>query len=63
MASCSRQTTSRIIYWGSGLGFLLTFPAWLLGWISGPHHDRITLALSFLALILEARNGIRIDDN
>jgi hypothetical protein len=57
----SERQKARLIYWVSWAGFVLTFPAWLFGWVSDRTMLGVTLALSFFALILEARNGIRID--
>jgi hypothetical protein len=52
--------TSWVLYIGSWLGFLFCFPGWLLGWISDRAMLGTTLALSWAALILEARNGVHI---
>ena len=51
---------SRLLYAGSWLGLIICFPAWLLGRISDRAMIGITLALSWLALVLEARNGVHI---
>jgi hypothetical protein len=52
--------TSCVLYLGSWAGFALCFPAWLLGWANDRAMLGITLALSWLALVFEARNGVNI---
>jgi hypothetical protein len=52
--------TSWALYAGSWLGLVVCFPAWLLGWISDRAMLGITLVLSWLALIIESRNGIHV---
>jgi hypothetical protein len=48
------------LYLGSWIGFVLCFSAWLLGWISDRAMLGITLALSWLALVFEARTGLKV---
>jgi len=42
------------------VGLIVCFPAWLFGWISDRGMIGLTLALSWLALVLEARNGVHL---
>lgn len=41
-------------------GFLITFPAWLMGWIDDRTMLGITLALSWAALWYEGFNAVQI---
>lgn len=41
-------------------GFAVTFPAWLLGWISDRAMLGVTLALSWAALWYEGFNAVQI---
>lgn len=56
------KTRSKAIYVVSWVGFILTFPAWLLGWVSDRVLLGVTLALSWFALILESRTAVHVDD-
>jgi len=56
-----KRVYSMTLYVLSWVGFALTFPAWLFGWIDDRAMLGITLALSWFALILESRNGVHID--
>jgi hypothetical protein len=42
------------------IGFAVTFPAWLLGWVDDRAMLGVTLALSWAALWYEAFNAVQI---
>jgi len=42
------------------VGLVVSFPSWLLGWISDRGMIGLTLALSWLALVFEARNEVHL---
>jgi biotin transporter BioY len=58
-----KRIYSHLLLIGSTAGFVLTFPAWLFGWIDDRTMLGLKLALSWFALIFEARTATHVDSD